>query len=115
MTPDALAEKRRKLVEREAAAAEALPEEEKRRQLVPSLFDAPGASRARKALSRQHKGLRMGLKQMVVADGNPCRRRLQLGVQGCVGWGHGETESFSVSMSRSANRRPGTRTPCLFP
>ena len=35
------------------------------------------------------------------------RRRLQLGIQGCVGWGHGETDSFSVSMSRSANKESG--------
>ena len=39
--------------------------------------------------------------------GNPCRRRLQLGIQGCGAWGYGTSDSFSVSMSRSANKESG--------
>ncbi len=43
----------------------------------------------------------------VVGGGCRRRRRLQIGIQGCVKWGYGGSHDFSVSMSNSANNAQG--------
>jgi len=97
VTPEALAEKRRKLVEEAAAAPEQgrrkLPVNQATKDKMNEILTA-----AQKINTPEHEG---------PPEGGGCRRRLQLGIQGCGTWGHAETDSFSVSMSRSANKETG--------
>ena len=57
VTPEALAEKRRKLMEEEAEAANALPEEEKRRQLsvLSAMKSLAGAASGKKDVGKAGK------------------------------------------------------------
>jgi hypothetical protein len=94
VTPEALVDKRRRL---EDSAEKFLDQAHRKLPTRPRL-NVDAVNDAAEKINNPDPG------QKTVGLGNPCRRRrLQLGIQGCIALGFEQSNSFAVSMSRSAS------------